>query len=521
MRRNVFAATAAGAAVLLASCTTTPEASVPSPRPEGAPDGFSEYYSQTLELDECAADQVTMPRMREPKDLSQYRCGSVEAPLNWDDPESEPIELAVATYTAPGKGGLDPLFYNLGGPGGDAVQSLSAFATLIAPEAVVENFMLVAVDPRGVGESTPVTCWDDAGRDEFFSNPDDIDGMPIDEIVSTANVEMEELYEQCRDRSGEIVDFVDTDSAARDYDMLRALFGQEKLNYLGYSYGTALGATFAELFPTKVGRFVLDGALDPALSVNELAALQAGGMEEALYHWIDICQEEDGCPLPGDREAAIVRLQEFLASVREEPLPTDEADRPLTESLARTGIVGSLYSTESYPLLNTGLQMAFAGDGTLLLTLADFYNGREEDGTFNNSQDSFMVINALDYDPVGTPEEWEENAQKVAEDNPVLGEGFGYPSAGLDAWPGQSRAKRGKVTAEGANPIVIVGTTHDPATPYTMAESLAEALSNSVLVTYDGWGHGAYQRDGSTCLLDTVNSYLVGGDVPPKNTVCE
>lgn len=486
-----------------------------------APEGFTKYYGQQVEFTACEEQQVTMAKMRGPKDLDNYRCAEVEAPLDWDDPDSESIRLAVATYQQDPAARQPALFFNLGGPGGDAVRSLSAFTTLIVPAEVTQNFQIVAVDPRGVGESTPVTCWDDEERDAFFSEPADSADLSLDETVEAARNESAELYQQCYEKSGEILNFVDTDSAVRDFDMIRALLGEEQMNYLGYSYGTALGATYADLFPDRVGKFVLDGALDPQLSADGLSALQAAGMEESLYHWIETCQQGKNCPLTGGLEDGKQQMREFFEQVEKDPLPTDDPERPLTSALAYTGVIGSLYSLESYPLLTTGMQMALQGDGSVLLLLADYYNGREDDGTFDNSQDSFLAINSLDYGPVGTPEEWQQQADSLAEDYPVLGSNFGFASAGLAGWPAEARAERRQVSGTGADPILVIGTTHDPATPYSMAESLAESLESAILVTYDGWGHGAYQQGGSSCLLDVVNGYLIQGTVPEAGVTCQ
>ncbi len=486
---------------------------------EQAPAGFEQYYGQEIDFQPCDADQVTLPRMSPPKALNRYRCATVTAPMNWDDPDSAPIELAMAIY---GTNDNQPnLFFNLGGPGGDAVQSLSSFVELMVPAPVVDNYQIVAVDPRGVGASSPVSCWDDEGRDQFLADSDDPRDLPLDELVATAHQETADLYAQCLERTGELLNYVDTDSAARDFDMIRAALGIEQLDYLGYSYGTQLGATYADLFPARVGRFVLDSAVDPALGINEVASLQAGGMEESLAHWIEVCQQDDDCPVTGGVAGGQEQLAEFLDSLKADPLPTDSPDRPLTAALGRTGIIGSLYSPESYPLLKVALQLAFQGDGSMLLLLADFYNGREDDGSYNNSQDAFLAVNGLDYAPEGTPEEWQAEAERLAEDYPVLGSSFGYASAGMDAWTATPRVRSGPVRAEGSAPILVIGTTHDPATPYVMAEGLVEQLANAVLLTYDGWGHGAYQQGGSECVLTAVNQYLLQGQLPPDGTVCQ
>lgn len=514
-------------AALLAGCTVSDGAPSANPLTGDAPEGFEEYYSQVVEFSPCEADQVTADLTPTPKDLNNYWCATVTAPTDWDDPDSEAIELGVGYYRSSNASAGDAssdrglLFFNLGGPGGDAVNSLSIVREQILPADVIGAYDLLALDPRGVGESTPVTCWDDAGRDEFFADSEPTpEDATLDELVADASSEVAELGAKCLERSGDVLGFVDTDSAARDFDMVRALLGQERMDYVGYSYGTALGAVYADRFPDHVGRFVLDGALDPAFDINRVSALQAQGMEEALYRWIETCQQADACPLAGDLEDGKQQMIDFLAAIADEPLPTNDPARPLTESLARTGIIGSLYSEDSYEYLSMGMTMALEGDGSVLLVLADLYNNRNSDGSYGNMQDAFLAVNFLDYEPVGTPQEWQAQADHIAESYPVLGEGFGFPSAGLDAWPVRARVARAGVTAAGAAPILVVGTTNDPATPYVMAQSLAESLESGVLLTYDGWGHGAYQAGGNQCVLDAVNAYLLSGEVPEAGTVC-
>lgn len=539
-KRSVVAILGAGALVL-ASCTPSigplrslsgsqkqksVSASHPAPAPlanagDQAPAGFADYYTQTVNLIPCEPEQVSMGRMDVPADLQNYQCGTAKAPLDWDDPSSPEIELALAVYSKGGSAEQGALFFNLGGPGGDAVRSLSSVVEYIVPPALTGAFDLVALDPRGVGQSTPISCWDDAEKDELLAEPDDDRNLPLEEFIAAAEAEVEEVYAKCAAGSGEILNYADTDSAAHDLDMVRAVLGEEELDYLGYSYGTMLGAVYADLFPSRVGRLVLDGALDPARNSNEISELQAGGMENALYHWIETCQEDKKCPVKGDLESGKRQMIDFFESLRAAPLDTGDPNRPLTESLARTGVIGSLYSPESYPFLTTGMEMAVQGDGSILLLLADFYNGREDDGTFDNSQDAFVAINFLDYEPVGTPQEWQQQAERIAAEYPVLGTEFGYSSAGLNKWAAESRYTRAPLQVRGTNPILVIGTTHDPATPYVMAETLTDSIEGAVLVTVDGWGHGAYQQGASTCLTDVVENYLLYGEVPPPGIVCE
>lgn len=506
------------AGFVLTACTPSIPAAVEQSQPS-AVEPLTDPFAQTISWEPCEGPQVTTSPLPAPEDLENYQCATIAAPMNWNDLNSDPINLAIARYTGAGED-APPLFFNLGGPGGDAVNSLSVFVEKMLPEEISEHYQIVAMDPRGVGESTPIRCRTDEELDQDLAG-DDIDDpadLPIDERMALYRQEMADFAAQCEERNGDIVGFVDTFSAAQDFEMLRQLMGADSFDYVGYSYGTALGAVYADAFPDKVGRMVLDGALDPATDSNTLVALQARGMEESLYHWIEWCHQQSSCPLDPGLEPSKKQIKEFLTQLDEAPLKTNDPERPLTASLARTGIIGSLYSAESYPLLLQGMQMALNGNGTILLLLADYYNGREDDGSYSNSQDAFTVINALDMEPVGTVDEWVAQAEQLREELPVLGEDFGFSSAGLEGWPIQPQQRRTHVTAPGSAPIVVVGTTHDPATPYVMAESLAESLENAVLITVDDWNHGAYTQSGQECVQKAVSAYLLEGTVPAPLT---
>ena len=488
----------------------------------GIPEGFEDYYTQEIIWRKCTEDQVVGELMEVPSDMDAYECGTLDAPMNWDDPDSASIELGIARHL--GKkmdDNLPPLFFNLGGPGGGAVDSLSGFVENILSAQLADRYQTVALDPRGVGTSTPIWCMTDEERDADLAAVFDTDDMSTEELVDWYSQETKEFGEQCLERNGEILGYVDSDSATRDFDMARAVLGAKQIDYVGFSYGTVLGALYADIFPSRVGNFLLDGAVDPALSVNEVSALQLEGMEKALYHWIEECQANKSCPLTGDLESGKEQMIEFFEQVDEQPIETADPERPLNGGLARTAVIGSLYNTQMYPLLTQAVALAMAGDGSALLFLADYYNDRGDDGVFiNNSADAFAAVNMLDYEPQGTPEEWQAKYDELAQAYPVLGPDFGLASAGMDAWPVPSRALRRHVTGAGAGNILVVGTTNDPATPYVMAQALAQALEGGVLVTVEGWDHTAYNRDASKCLKKTVDAFMLGGVVPEEGLVC-
>lgn len=484
------------------------------------------FYSQEIEWSACDRERITLSGVRVNPNMSEYQCATLKAPLDWDEPGGEQITLSLAVHRS-GAAGAPMLFYNLGGPGAQAVRSLSYQIEENLGDALVDHYDIVALDPRGVGGSTPVTCMTDEQKDSYTAHGSPIEGaaanaesMTPQQIVDAADERADAIADGCRRLSGSLFEHIDTVSAATDFDMVRAVLGQGELHYLGFSYGTFLGATYAELFPDRVGHFVLDGAIDPAMNVNDVSDLQMRGFEEAMGHWVDVCLNEADCPLSGTHADGVAQVSDFLSSLTGVPLDTSDPQRPLTQNLALTAMTGMLYSEQSYPLLKQALAQAVThGDGSQLLMIADYVNDRNDDGTYSSSTDALIAINNLDYGPVGTIDEWTKNADALKKELTVFGGFAGYTSAGLGRWP-TSHAPRRPISASGAAPIVVIGTTHDPATPYVMAVNLAAQLSSGALVTNEGWDHTAYSKVANPCVRGAVETYLVDGSVPEQGLMC-
>lgn len=484
-----------------------------------------DFYAQRIRWGGCTREQIAAADYST-KSLSDYECARLYAPLDWDDPAGEQISLSLAIHRS-GEKDAPALFYNLGGPGGAAVKSISHQVQDNLGTGLVKRYDVVALDPRGVGESTPVNCLSDAELDayntsgSFSGQARDTEEKTPEQIVASAVQDLGFLAENCRKLSGNLFAHIDTVSAAKDLDMVRGVLGQERLHYLGYSYGTFLGATYAELFPERAGRMVLDGALDPSMNLNEVSDLQMRGFEDSIGHWMDTCLASKSCPFTGERSAALGQLRAFLDGLHDAPLPTSDPDRPLTSNLAVSAIIGMLYSEESYQVLTQALSSAVKDeDGSQLLFIVDYRNEREPDGTYSsNGTEALIAINNLDYEAAGTIEEWARDAEALKKELPVLGPLAGYASAGLEQWP-TSHAQRAEIRASGSQPIVVVGTTHDPATPYAMAQRLADQLDEGVLVTHEGWGHTAYSKDADSCVVGAVEGYLLDGAVPEDGLVC-
>jgi pimeloyl-ACP methyl ester carboxylesterase len=329
-----------------------------------------------------------------------------------------------------------------------------------------------------------------------------------------------EFARECKANAGELLPHIGTFGSARDMDIIRAALDEGKTDYFGASYGTELGATYAELFPERVGRVVLDGALDPTVSSYQLAAGQLRGFERAVSAFIDDCIAREGCAIGPTPELAEQQLIDLLASIDQAPLSTTSG-RALTEALATTGMIAAMYSESSgWPVLRQGLANAFDGDGSVLLALADSYSERNGDGTYaSNVNDAFPSISCADRPESASLSEIRRAIPKFERMSPIFGRGFAWAGTSCTDWPVEDGQFPQRLTAKGADPILVVGTTRDPATPYEWSVGLAEQLDSGVLLSRDGDGHTAYSA-GNDCIDAAVEEYLLEGVVPKDGTQC-
>jgi pimeloyl-ACP methyl ester carboxylesterase len=318
---------------------------------------------------------------------------------------------------------------------------------------------------------------------------------------------------------------VSTVETARDMDIVRAALGDAKLNYVGASYGTFLGATYAGLFPGRSGRLVLDGAMDPSLPASRLNLDQTMGFETAFQSFAKDCAQQPDCPL-GTKTTTTAQagrnLRSFFAKLDAHPIPTGDADRrSLGEALATTGVIAAMYDESSWAQLREALGSAMKEkDGAGLLVLADSYYARGADGRYSNLMSANAAVNCLDLPPAyDSPEEVEKAVPTFEKASPVFGEGLAWASLNCAYWPVGPTGEPHRIEAEGAAPIVVVGTTRDPATPYRWARALATQLSSARLLTYEGDGHTAYGR-GSTCIDSAIDAYLLRGTPPVDGKRC-
>lgn len=463
------------------------------------PDALAAYYDQDVDWRRCRGSM---------------ECGSLEVPLDYAAPGGERITLSLLRIPATDEAHrIGALVVNPGGPGGSGVEYAARAEDFFGAE-VRAAFDIVGFDPRGVGESTPVDCLSDDAMDEFLAFDPDPESLTEGQ---EAEAKLAEFGKGCLELSGDLPRHMSTVEAARDIDLIRAALDQPRLAYFGASYGTLLGATYAELFPERVGRLVLDGAIDPTLDGVETSLVQARGFETALRAYVENCVDEGDCFLGRSADDGLERIRGLLDALDSQPI-AGEGGRELTQGLAVLGIWAPLYDQSAWPLLDRALKAGLAGDGSILLSFADQYVGRGPEGYIDNSTEALYAVNCLDrgdsvpLDEVGSYED------RFVEASPTFGRIFAFGLTACGAWPveaGEPLTIRG----EGAAPILVVGTSRDPATPLAWAEALADQLASGVLLRRDGDGHTAY-RAGNDCVDDTVERYLVSGEVPEGTVDC-
>ncbi|MCX4764831.1 alpha/beta fold hydrolase [Streptomyces sp. NBC_01275] len=451
-------------------------------------------------------------------DGDEWQCATMKAPLDWDDPKGDTIGIALIRAAASGDASerIGSLVFNFGGPGGSGVTTLPAFGDEYA--ALRTRYDLVSFDPRGVGRSAGVRCENDQQLDAYFQQ----DTTPDDAAErSTLLDNTKEFNATCEKNSKRMLPQVRTTDAARDMDLMRQVLGDDKLYYFGISYGTELGGVYAHLFPQNVGRAVFDAVVDPTQTAEQGALGQAEGFQLALDNFAEDCTSQTEDCLVGDSVQDVKdRIAKLLKDLDAKPIP-GIFPRELTQSAATNGIAQALYSKDFWEYLTEGLDQAYSGDGKILMLLSDLMNGRNDNGEYSNITAANVAINCSDDKPRYSVGDVEERLPQFRAASATFGDFLAWSMVTCTDWAVPGGADHPDVSAPGSAPILVVGNTGDPATPYEGARKMVTALGEGVGVelTYKGQGHGAYDSK-NTCVRTAVNGYLLDGKVPAAGTVC-
>lgn len=505
------------AALLVAAGCTFPSSSGPRPKPAPGTldatrppsEALGKYYSQKLAWTKCADNE----------------CANLTVPLDYAKPGGTDITIKVLRVKARDqRNRLGSLVVNPGGPGASGISYATAADAIVGTQ-VRRYYDVVGFDPRGVDVSTSIDCLDDRALDTFLATDPTPDSAAEEQVLLQ---QARAMAAGCEAKSPELLPRVGTVDAVRDMDVLRAALGDAKLTYLGKSYGTFLGSTYAELFPERVGRFVLDGAVPPDLTAKEMAEGQARGFEMATRAYVQDCVDQGGCLLGDSVDAGMHWLQAFLERLDSTPLPSGDPAQPLlNEAWGSLGLGAALYDQGAWGILTDALADAAAGDGAALMALANTYADRVPGGGYTgNIMEAIYAVNCLDRPDSPDLATYRAYAEEFRKSAPTWGAFLAWGNIVCGNWPVKAEATPGgppvgphRITAEGSDTIVVVGTTRDPATIYEWSQRLRDQLSNAVLISFDGDGHTAYKRS-NDCVDNAIDAYYIEGRAPQDGLRC-
>ncbi|MEV6335567.1 alpha/beta hydrolase [Nocardia vinacea] len=494
--------------VVAAGCSASkdePGNALPTP-----PQGLEKFYSQTANWGSC--DDFGSP---DDRPAPNTECTRITVPVDYTKPDGATAQIALARIRASGKR-IGSLLLNPGGPG---VSGLS-MAGIAGKTPLAERFDRVGFDPRGVGSSIPtIACLTPQQNDAERAEPP-TDNTP--DGIAKAEDENRQFVGHCVERTGtDFLAHVGTREVVQDMDVIRAVLGDPKLSYLGYSYGTKLGSAYAEKFPDNVRALVLDGAVDSSQDPVQESLRQAAGFQQAFDAYAAECAKQADCPVGTDPAQAVAKFRALVNPLETKPAATTDP-RGLSYGDAITGVQQALYSDDFWKVLTLGLSELRDGRGDTLLKLADLYDGRRDDGSYDNTQEAFNAIRCVDDPPINDRAVTGRQDTEYRKAAPFLDDGRGTGTAPLElcaVWPVPNTSTPHKVSAPGLPKTVVVSTTEDPATPYQAGVDLANQLG-AALITYKGTRHTAALVAGDQCLDDAVISYLTDLKVPEAGLTC-
>ncbi|MGW6937288.1 alpha/beta hydrolase [Lentzea sp. NPDC054927] len=507
---------------LVASCTSIiegaakPGVSLEKAGPAGTvPAGLEKFYGQQLGWQDCAPFATTGSSRSAFGSKRDVECTRLQVPLDYAKPDGDTITVGVLRYKATGQK-IGSLLINPGGPGASGMAAAAGMVSDYRKTELAKRFDLVGFDPRGVGASEPaVKCLTGPERDAERLDLD-IDTSPAG--IAQTEQENKAYAEKCAAGTkfgASMLANLGTRDVVKDMDVLRSALGDAKLSYVGYSYGTRIGTEYAETFPQNVRALILDGAVDP--TQDQLASLvaQGAGFQKAFNEFVKWCREKGDCPLGDDANTSFRQLTTPLIEK-----PVTVGDRKLSYNDAITAAIQALYSEQLWPLLLDGLKELKNGRGRVLISLADAYLDRDDQGNYSTITDSFNAVHCVDDQRLTDKNALLDTAKKYKEAAPFLDDG-NPPGAALDScafWPAPVSARTGPPKADGIPPLLVISTTGDPATPYEAGVNLAKAL-NSRLLTYEGVQHTVFLQ-GVGCVDNAGVKYLIDQTLPADGTRC-
>ena len=488
----------------------------------GVPKGLESFYNQDLTWTDCTDDTTG----------TAFQCATVTVPLDYDNPQGQTITVALKKLPSTSSSPQGSIFLNPGGPGGSGISTIESQAELYKSgdlSEVLANYDVIGFDPRGVGQSTPITCWTPEDVQAIQAGQAEMPSLSTPGSAADIVAQGSHKAAACQEHTEvpEILDHADTRSVARDMDVMRALVGDKDLNYHGASYGTYLGAVYAELFPDNIGRVVLDSAMDPTLSRQEAMEGDAAGWEQSLHTYIESQQGREGFPLSGTTDEAVARLATFLDGLDANPLTVSGSGTPLDRTKAVNAISELVTaSPDKWPLLDEGLTQAMnAHDGTALKRNAESVSSDNTRPTTEKQVvemlrgvNVFSANRCLDFPDTGNQASWDAALASYRHDYPVFHSLLPQYDAFCHGWGHTSKTEAVDVDTEATNPVLVVGILHDPNTPYPWSHALVSRIRNSHLLSVDMYGHVATGKN--TCTTAKIGDYLVNGTLPSDGEVC-
>ncbi|MEV5543427.1 alpha/beta hydrolase [Saccharopolyspora shandongensis] len=482
------------------------------------PAGLERYYGQTLSWGPCAPF-ATSDSDRTAFDDTSLECARLEVPIDYAEPQGQVITLGVLRKPA-----TDPehrtgsLLMNPGGPGASGMSAAASVASSIGQSDLGQRFDLIGFDPRGIGASEPaVKCLTGPERDAERLDSD-ADTSPAG--IAATEQEERDYVGKCAEHTGtKMLANVGSREVAKDMDVLRSALGDAKLTYLGYSYGTRIGAEYAETFPGNVRAMVLDGAIDPGQSTVDQLVAQGAGFQRAFNDFAAWCAKRQRCSLGPDPAQAVAVFQQLTRPLVDHPAPAGDG-RELSYKDATMAAIQALYAPSLWDQLDNGLNELRQGSGRRLVSLADNYFSRESNGQYTNTTDAFDAVHCVDDQRVEDPAILREADRRYREVAPFLDNG-NPPSAARDKcafWPVPVTGEAAEPEVGALPPTLVISTTGDPATPYQAGVKLAEALHGRLL-TFEGTQHTVFMQ-GVTCVDDATTKYLVDLTLPAEGTRC-